>query len=72
VNVDEETAARAETPDELRREIVAGIDAALSRPIIARFISTHDARIMRAQRDYWQTVDEAQLAKLLDLVNRQP
>lgn len=58
--------------DDLRRAIVAGIDDALSRPVLSRFISAETARVMRAERDYWQHADATQLERLLSLYNREP
>lgn len=58
--------------EELRKNIVKGIDDALSRPIISRFISTESARIMRAQREFWHNDDGTNLNKLLALYNKEP
>jgi hypothetical protein len=71
VTVDE-TRAEVLTVGELRAEIVSGIDAALSRPLLSRFISGHAARVMRAQREFWLNAPAAAVQQLLDTYNRVP
>jgi hypothetical protein len=60
------------TAAELRAEVVSGVDAALSRPLLSRFISGHAARVMRAQREFWLNAPAAVVQQLLDTYNRVP
>jgi hypothetical protein len=57
--------------ESLRRRIISGIDAALSRPILSRFLSEEDIRVLKAERDYWQHDDGTQLARLYELFRRE-
>jgi len=63
---------RQYTPEELRRLIVSGINDALDRPILARFLGVETKRMMRAQARYWQEADAAAVQKLIDLLNQEP
>lgn len=52
--------------------ILKGIDETLNSRMASRFIGAEGCRLLRAQRKYWATVDEAQVAVLLSLTNAEP
>ncbi len=56
----------------LRQYVVEGIDDALNRPIISRFLTAEGKRVLQAQRDFWQQAGEAPLSQLLSLFQREP
>jgi hypothetical protein len=61
------------TPEEMRSDILRGIDAILEAPwIISRLLSAEHRRLLRAQRTYWSQDDGAQLQRLIDVHAREP
>jgi hypothetical protein len=60
------------TVEELRGQLVSGIDGILEAPwIISRLLTPEHRRLLRAQRAYWQGDDGSQLQKLLDLFDKE-
>ena len=60
------------TTEQLRTEIIQGLDALENRPLVWNIMSKDQQRLVRAERNFWQQADVAVLQKLLDLVNKEP
>jgi hypothetical protein len=60
------------TPEGLRQQILAGIDKVLESPWVLRWITSDNRQLLRAERDYWQSADVAQLSVLLAFYNKEP
>lgn len=58
--------------EELRSAVVREIDATLTEPIVSRFMSAETARMLKAQRAFWQSDDGVQLNKLYSLFCKEP
>lgn len=57
--------------EELREEILKGIDWSLTAPLVSRFMSRETRRILQAQRTFWQNDDGSQLGKVLEHMRRE-
>ena len=60
------------TPEQLRTEILQGLDELQNRPFVWNTMTTAQQRLVRAERNFWQQADVMVLQKLLDLVNKEP
>jgi hypothetical protein len=56
----------------LRAESVAGIDKVLTMPIVMRFISEENLRILKAWRREIQNADDVELARVLTYFQQEP
>ncbi len=60
------------TTEDLRRNLVAGVDSVLSAPwVVRRFLSTDYVRLLNASRRFWMESDDATLQRLLNYVNQE-
>ena len=58
--------------EQLRTEILQGLDELENRPFVWNTMSSDQKRLVRAERNFWQQAETATLQKLLDLVNKEP
>lgn len=58
--------------EELRKQALRDIDAALSAPwIVQRFVKEETRKLLRASRSYWQSASDAELDRLLILYEKE-
>ncbi len=60
--------SRPTTVAEMRTFVSDGIDYALTAPLISRFLGQDSKDALYAQKAFWQTADDATVAKLLSLM----
>ena len=61
------------TTEQLRAEIIRGIDAILEGPwLLRRNITAEQLRLLRAQRAFWMAADTDLLTSLLAYYDREP
>ena len=58
--------------EEMRAAVVTGCDKALTMPIISRFLSEEQKRLLQAQRDFWQSADALPLNQLYEAFSKEP